>query len=544
MPINKRKNLIICKLIADVSWATHYFCLGAYGGIVPNFVGIFRELIFVKREDKKWANSPIIPVIFILINFGLGIFTFKEPINVLPIVASALVTISLWLKKPMLIKITTIPVNIMFLIYNLVVGSYIGAFNETLSMLSIAIYFIKELFKKNEEEKNMSIFSNDIKTDKEIKIIEGGEIKEYSKIISSKVSKEMEDKGEEFAKAVDEGFYSDFEKEGDKMAHVSTFCVLDEIVYMTYYANVKEASEDPNNQTARLVYCPIENPDDKTFIDVQSVGDTCSGERVNLVYDTIFAVVNENTLCILWTAKVGENYYRLYRFFDTVSKTLGEVGVNRFKVGKVINDFSTTGIQTALAENDIGIKKMYSDIGIMQKFTKRREDGEEYYYSGTYSGDFTAIIKSKDLITWEYVSQPDFINGSKWENATYVLGDKCYYYVRQQDDMKYDFLTVYNLKDGSWDKPVLIEDCQSRSDFIEYEGNLYLFHAPIDREHIGVIKIDTTDISKSEKVLQSHIHSSCFYPFIQYFKDRELAMSYTVERKHIRLATFKLSKFL
>ena len=56
--------------------------------------------------------------------------------------------------------------------------------------------------------------------------------------------------------------------------------------------------------------------------------------------------------------------------------------------------------------------------------------------------DFTAIIKSKDLVTWEYVSQPDFINDSKWENATYVLGDKVFYFVRQLDNNKSGFLTV------------------------------------------------------------------------------------------------------
>ena len=187
---------------------------------------------------------------------------------------------------------------------------------------------------------------------------------------------------------------------------------------------------------------------------------------------------------------------------------------------------------------------MYSDIGIMQKLSSRVENGVRYYYSGAYSGDFTCIIKSCDLVTWEYVAQPDFINDSKWENATYVVGDRCYYFVRQQNESKYGFLTAYDLVNGAWDTPVLVEDCQSRSDFIEYHGDLYLFHAPIDREHIGLIKIDKDDLSRSEVVFQAKMHSSCFYPFIQYYVGGELAMSYTVARKHIRLARFELSKYL
>ena len=118
------------------------------------------------------------------------------------------------------------------------------------------------------------------------------------------------------------------------------------------------------------------------------------------------------------TARITEgNYYRFYCPFNTESKTLGEINVNKFKVNNTINDFSFSGIKNALANEGLPCKKMYSDIGIMQKLSSRVENGETYYYSGTYSGDFTAIIKSKDLVTWEYVSQPDFINDSKWGNS-------------------------------------------------------------------------------------------------------------------------------
>lgn len=400
-----------------------------------------------------------------------------------------------------------------------------------------------------------TIFSADYQTNKPHIIIEGKKIENPQAIISANVSEEVLIAGEKFSSQIDKNFVADFEKTQldfdanrvdvvDKMVHVSTFMVINNVIYTTYYANVHEASEDPTSQIARLVYCPVNDTENKTFIDIQAVGDTCSGLPVNLVYDTIMAKTGENVITVLWTAKVGDNYYRLYRNFDILTKTLGEVGVNRFKVGEITNDFSTTGIQGALAENGIGYKRMFSDIGIMQKFTSRNENGKTYYYTGTYSGDFTAIIKSTDFITWEYVSQPDFLNESKWENATYVLGDKVYYFVRQQDDVKYGFLTTYNLVKNCWENPVIIEDCQSRGDFILYNNELYLFHAPIDREHIGVVKIDTNDISKSKAVIQAKISTSCFYPFIQYFEDGELAMSYTVERKHIRLAKFNLKEIL
>ena len=328
------------------------------------------------------------------------------------------------------------------------------------------------------------------------------------------------------------------------MAHVSTFVVVGDTVYMTYYANTKEPSEDPKNQTARLAYAPLDDMSKMVHFDVQTTGDVVGDRVVDMVYDTILMQKDENTLYVLWTARVDGNYYRFYCPFDINTKTLGEVDVNRFRVGDILNDFSASGIRAALAENDLPCKKMFSDIGIMQKLSSRVENGVRYYYSGTYSGDFTCVIKSRDLVEWEYVSQPDFINDSKWENATYVVGDKCFYFVRQQDTNKCGFLTVLDLNSNKWGKVVEIEDCQSRGDFIEYGGKLFLFHAPIDREHIGIVEIDTEDIANSRVVLQAKMHTSCFYPFVQYYRDGELAMSYTSARKHIRLGEFTLSKYI
>ena len=346
-------------------------------------------------------------------------------------------------------------------------------------------------------------------------------------------------RGEVFSDAVEKGFVSDFEKDGDKMVHVSTFTFMKGCIFMTYYANTMGAEEDPLYQRARLVYCKKDDTAHKTFLDVQAVGDECGGGTVQMLYDTILMPWDDDTLYVLWTANVSGNYYRLVRPFYLSTMSFGEIKVNRFKVGDVINDFSTTGIKAALAANGIPCKTMYSDIGIMQKLSFRMENGEKVYYSGAYSGDFNCIIKSRDFVTWEYVSQPDFPNQSKWENAVYVADDVCYYFVRQQES-GYGFLTAYELNTGRWRKPVLIGDCQSRSDFIMKDGELYLFHAPVDREHIGVVKIDRKNLANSRIVVQAHIKSSCFYPFVQYGDDGKLYMSYTVERKHIRLAEIRL----
>ncbi len=147
-----RRRLLISKLCADALWVAHYFLLGAYGGMIPNLVGIFRECVFMQREKHKWANTPVIPVVFILINWGLGIRTFSSPINILPIAASTFVTISLWLKNVTLTKIICAPVSAAFLIYDIFVGSWIGVVNESIGLFSIALSAVRSRIKKAQKE--------------------------------------------------------------------------------------------------------------------------------------------------------------------------------------------------------------------------------------------------------------------------------------------------------------------------------------------------------------------------------------------------------
>ena len=142
--LKSRKKMLVAKLTADVFWVAHYGFLGGIAGMIPNAVGIFRELVFINRKEKRWAGVVLWPILFITINIALGISSFNSLFNVLPIVASAFVTVSLWIDNPRLTKIISVPVCVAFMIYDFYIDSYVGIVNESISIVSIIIYFIKE----------------------------------------------------------------------------------------------------------------------------------------------------------------------------------------------------------------------------------------------------------------------------------------------------------------------------------------------------------------------------------------------------------------
>ena len=138
-----RKKLLVRKLCADILWGIHYICLGAAAGAIPNIIGIFRELIFM-NNDKKWANSLIWPAVFISVSWIAAIISWKSALSFLPMCASTLVTVSLWVKSPKLTRLMTLPVCMAFIIYDVFVGSYAGILNETISLISITVAFFRK----------------------------------------------------------------------------------------------------------------------------------------------------------------------------------------------------------------------------------------------------------------------------------------------------------------------------------------------------------------------------------------------------------------
>lgn len=378
-------------------------------------------------------------------------------------------------------------------------------------------------------------------------------IRQYDGYICSMDDPQARVRGERFAELVQGNRIADFERteeycrrrgetNPDQMVHVSTFLHLDGYFYMTYYANTSAAAEDPLMQECRLAMCPEGRPEAMEIFTIQKVGDTLDGRRIDRVYDTILLYKGGNELYLLWTASADGEYYRFYCVYDKTAHTLSAIRPNRFRVGEVVNDFSVSGIVNALSANGLAHKRMFADIGIMQKLTARVEEGETWYYTGAYSGYFNCIIRSRDFVTWDYVAKPDFINLSEWENAVYVWGDRCYYFVRQFDCQQ-GFLTYYDLTTHTWATPCLVRDAQSRSDFIAYAGELYLVHAPKDRNGFGILWVDRQQLKNSRPVAVADMKSSCFYPFAR-VEGNTVYIAYTVDRKHIRLSCFPADELL
>lgn len=330
-----------------------------------------------------------------------------------------------------------------------------------------------------------------------------------------------------------------FEKPGDLMVHVSTHKIINGVVYMTYYANTRSASEEPTEHTARFVYAPLNDLSNKTYVDIMDVGETFDGKPVNAIYDTIFATIDDDTLFIMWTAMLGSSYCRLYKTYTISTGVYSDTAYNNLKIGSEVVVWSDLGMKLALRRNNIDYQYVSGDIGLMQKMTSIVENGDTYYYTGAYCRNLCFIVRSKDMITWEYIDQPPFENMARWENACFIKGDWLYYSCRQDFSEGSSFLTRFNLKTRQWDKVIYLADCQSRNDFFERAGTLYLVYAPKSRNHIAILRINEDCLENSDLIQDAVLTTPSFYPYVT-LSGNTLYMSYTQNRQHIVLSYFTI----
>jgi len=130
------KRVLTVKLCADIFGTTAYILLGAYSGMAMNIISAVRGIIYI-NNDKKFFKHRIWMFIFMGISLTSAVITWKSFYSILPALAGAISTYSLWQKNVKVARIIALLINILLFTYNLCVGSYAGMVGEALGFISV-----------------------------------------------------------------------------------------------------------------------------------------------------------------------------------------------------------------------------------------------------------------------------------------------------------------------------------------------------------------------------------------------------------------------
>lgn len=156
------RGVTLCQFFAAAAFAANYLMLGAFVGGILNLVGVLRAVVFYFKEHTR-ANSVFWLVIFILafassypmtfLVFGTKPTVSNLIIEVLPVVAMIIITVSLRLGSAKAVRFLGLFSSPMWLTYNIFSGSIGAIASEILNLISMIIGIIRFDIKRCNNEK-------------------------------------------------------------------------------------------------------------------------------------------------------------------------------------------------------------------------------------------------------------------------------------------------------------------------------------------------------------------------------------------------------
>ena len=137
----KHSHIVLAKMLSELIFSVQYVLLGAWTAAILDCFSVLRNMLFRNFVKRKISTTPVIVLfgVFVLIT---GFFTYDGILSLFPIGSKLLTTVSYGMKNEKLLRFITLPSCILWIIYNLSVGSIAGALTDLLCLgsLLLAIY--------------------------------------------------------------------------------------------------------------------------------------------------------------------------------------------------------------------------------------------------------------------------------------------------------------------------------------------------------------------------------------------------------------------
>lgn len=141
-----KKNMIFMLLIDSLSLSLAYFLLGEITGALTSVLCLLRSataLYLDKYPNALSKTRHYIPFIFATVFLAIGIITFDKASCIIIISAGLLSCLAAFSKNDSTVRISVALVIVLYLIYDLLVGSYMSMLGELISTISGIISIAK-----------------------------------------------------------------------------------------------------------------------------------------------------------------------------------------------------------------------------------------------------------------------------------------------------------------------------------------------------------------------------------------------------------------
>ncbi len=138
----KNSTLFRVQFVSYLMYTLHLMLLGATTGGISYIINTLRSLLL--GSNYRWAKSKYMGAVICLMQLGALYMTWNGWISVLPVAANIASTIGGYTGNPQKIRLAGMLVNSpLWIIYDIIVGSWAGILDELVSEASMIISIIR-----------------------------------------------------------------------------------------------------------------------------------------------------------------------------------------------------------------------------------------------------------------------------------------------------------------------------------------------------------------------------------------------------------------
>jgi len=141
----KKTSMIISyQVVSNFAYTVHYLLLGALSGAYISFVGIFRNIAYLKVKKRK----SILAITVISLYLIITIIFYRDIFSLLPFIANSQYLLCMLKNDKKVLLTSALASSILWATYAIFVSSYASMITESILIVSNTIQLIKISKKK------------------------------------------------------------------------------------------------------------------------------------------------------------------------------------------------------------------------------------------------------------------------------------------------------------------------------------------------------------------------------------------------------------
>ena len=139
----EKKDILFMQIFSYLFFTTHYYLLNGITGAVCNILGLVAFIIIYLFDKYDVKNKNLLTICIIPFVVVIAFLTFDNVYSIFPIIASVVAILSFLTDSESIIRAIGIVAAICWLIYAVVYDSYVSIVFEVITLIFVAIAFIK-----------------------------------------------------------------------------------------------------------------------------------------------------------------------------------------------------------------------------------------------------------------------------------------------------------------------------------------------------------------------------------------------------------------